>query len=895
MSDIPVTRLNAALEGRYAIEREIGEGGMATVFLADDLKHERKVALKVLKPELAAVVGAERFLSEIKVTANLQHPNILPLFESGEADGFLFYVMPYVEGETLRDLLDREQQLHLDEALKITTDLAEALDHAHRQGVVHRDIKPANVLLRDGRPLIADFGIALAVGAAGGTRLTETGLSVGTPYYMSPEQATGDQVVGPASDIYALGCVLYEMLVGEPPFPGATAQAVLGKILQGKPVSATEQRPSIPANVDAAIRCALEKLPADRFTGAQDFARALGDVHFRHGEALAGADGAAQGPWNRLTTAFAGVAALFATAFGWSLLRSDPPRPVSRFSVVVPDDQSFRRGAETFDVSRDGSFMVYRGHGDDGRPQLWLRRWDALDAVPIPDATPAGQPAISPDGGEVAFQASGSLRVVPLEGGVSRTLTDAVFCCARWSPDGAWVYYVDTAGGVNRVPSDGGPAEVVAPILGGDEVNRFVDPLPGGRSAVYTTAGPDGANLRIQAVDLETGEIKDLTRGTYPRYSPTGHLLFVEADGSTLLAAPFDVERLEITGSAVPVVEGLLQHPNGWQFYALSQTGRLVYRTGTGTASGVTPAWVERDGTFREIDPGWTLPFGTNSTSLALSPDGTRLAVSARGPEGTVDVSVKELDAGPLTRLTFEGTINRWPTWSPDGQSVTFVSNRSGQDDLWSRRADGSGRAELVLDMDEPIKEALYSPDGEWLLFVLGEGNFGGGIYGIRLGVDSVPTRLVASDEWGALEMSLSPDGRWLAYSSNRLGDDPLADAWQIWVQPFPDVDSGIWQVSTTRGDEPIWAHNGRELFYNAGPIGAFDVMVAEVSLEPTFAAGRQRTLFSGAGYLNPNGHEQKVSLDDQRFVMLRTVQAEGGNQLIVVDNFFEELKRAGN
>ena len=408
MSDIPVTRLNAALEGRYAIEREIGEGGMATVFLADDLKHERKVALKVLKPELAAVVGAERFLSEIKVTANLQHPNILPLFESGEADGFLFYVMPYVEGETLRDLLDREQQLHVDEALKITTDLAEALDHAHRQGVVHRDIKPANVLLRDGRPLIADFGIALAVGGAGGTRLTETGLSVGTPYYMSPEQATGDQVVGPASDIYALGCVLYEMLVGEPPFPGATAQAVLGKILQGKPVSATEQRPSIPANVDAAIRCALERLPADRFTGAQDFASALGDVHFRHGETLAGADGAAQGAWNRLTAAFAGVAALFATAFGWALLRSDPPRPVSRFSVVVPDDQSFRAGAETFDVSRG---RIIHGLSRERRrwaASAWLRRWDALDAAPIPDATPAGQPAISPDGGEVAFQASGS-------------------------------------------------------------------------------------------------------------------------------------------------------------------------------------------------------------------------------------------------------------------------------------------------------------------------------------------------------------------------------------------------------------------------------------------------------------------------------------------------------
>ena len=192
----PVSRLNAALEGRYAIERELGEGGMATVYLADDLKHERKVALKVLKPELAAVVGADRFLAEIKTTANLQHPHILPLFDSGEADSFLFYVMPHIQGESLRERLDREYQLPVDEAVRIATDVAEALDYAHRHRVIHRDIKPGNVLIHDGQPVISDFGIALAVGVAGGGRLTETGLSLGTPHYMSPEQATGDQHLG---------------------------------------------------------------------------------------------------------------------------------------------------------------------------------------------------------------------------------------------------------------------------------------------------------------------------------------------------------------------------------------------------------------------------------------------------------------------------------------------------------------------------------------------------------------------------------------------------------------------------------------------------------------------------------------------------------------------------
>jgi serine/threonine-protein kinase len=266
MSD-PTSRLNAALEGRYRIDREIGEGGMATVYLAEDLKHERKVALKVLKPELAAVVGAERFLAEIKTTANLQHPHILPLHDSGEADGFLFYVMPYVAGESLRERLDREHQLPVDEAVRVAQNVAEALDYAHRQGVIHRDIKPANVLMLDGKPVVSDFGIALAVGAAGGGRLTETGLSLGTPHYMSPEQATGDLHVGPAADVYALGCVLYEMLVGDPPHVASTPQAILGKIITEPPPAVTKARKTVPTNVEAAIARALEKVPAGERPG----------------------------------------------------------------------------------------------------------------------------------------------------------------------------------------------------------------------------------------------------------------------------------------------------------------------------------------------------------------------------------------------------------------------------------------------------------------------------------------------------------------------------------------------------------------------------------------------------------------------------------------------------
>jgi serine/threonine-protein kinase len=335
----PITRLNAALEGRYDIEGELGAGGMATVYLAQDLRHQRKVALKVLRPELAAVVGAEPFLAEIKTTANLQHPHILPLFDSGEADGFLFYVMPYVDGETLRDRLDRDKQLPVDEALGLATAVAHALQTAHEQGVVHRDIKPGNILLSRGQALVADFGIALAVGRAGEGRLTETGLSVGTPFYMSPEQATGDQVVGPATDVYALGCVLFEMLVGDPPYSGSTAQAVLGKIIQGLPVSATAARKAVPRNVDAAIRKALEKLPADRFARADQFAKALADPGFRHGEEDAAVAAARAGAWRPLALAASATTLTLAAVLGW-LLRPAPPLPVGRF------ESPFRAGQE---------------------------------------------------------------------------------------------------------------------------------------------------------------------------------------------------------------------------------------------------------------------------------------------------------------------------------------------------------------------------------------------------------------------------------------------------------------------------------------------------------------------------------------------------------------------
>jgi serine/threonine-protein kinase len=313
MDDI-AARLNSVLADRYRLDQKIGEGGMATVFRAEDLRHHRRVAVKVLHTELAAMMGSERFLTEIRTTANLQHPQILPLYDSGEAGSLLYYVMPLIEGETLRDRLNHETQLPLADAVRIAKDVAGALDYAHRHGVIHRDIKPANIFLHEGQALIADFGIALAVTSAGGDRMTKSGFSLGTPEYMSPEQALGERAITAKTDVYALGCVLYEMLTGQPPYTGPTLQSIVGKALQGPPPKPSSLRPSIPPELDQLILSALVQLPADRLQSASAFHVALSDPgasisstrpHFK-----------ANVPVSWMWPAIAGVLSLVAAA-GW--------------------------------------------------------------------------------------------------------------------------------------------------------------------------------------------------------------------------------------------------------------------------------------------------------------------------------------------------------------------------------------------------------------------------------------------------------------------------------------------------------------------------------------------------------------------------------------------------
>jgi serine/threonine-protein kinase len=899
----PIAALNTALDGRYAIERELGEGGMATVYLADDLRHSRKVALKVLKPELAAVVGADRFLTEIETTANLQHPNILPLFDSGEADGFLFYVMPYVEGENLQQKLDREKQLPVDEAVSITRDAAEALQAAHEQGVIHRDIKPANILLSRGKPLVADFGIALAVSAAGGGRLTETGLSLGTPFYMSPEQASADRDPSAASDVYALACVLYEMLVGEPPYTGASAQAVLAKILMEDAKAPTVARPSIPANVDAAIRRALEKLPADRFATIQEFADALKDPNYRYGEAAGAVATGVSAKWKRISYALGGLAAVLALALGWSInaLRAPEVRPLSRYIIGFDEDREPMANVRgvVLSVAPDGSRVVYAGSGASGGTQVWQRALDDLEPRPIPGTEGAISPVVSPDGSSVLYWVENGLSTIPLSGGPPfRVVPNHVGAGLAWGSDG-YIYYTDVEdgrGGISRVPATGGEPSVVteAPEQG---QHRWPELLPGGEGLLITlqTGAPESS--RIGVARLETGEVIELFPGAMARYATTGHLVYAAA-GGTLMAVPFDESALEVTGAAVALLSGIQVGGGSNAQFSVSSNGTLVYRSGT-TQSGLRQVvWVTRDGELTPVDPDWMIDpsspesSGAAEVALALSPDGSRVALKIYSDAGE-DIWVKELDDGPLSRLTFDPAPDRRPRWSPDGTRILFSSDRGENADLWVRRADGTGSAELLLDFDRAVHEALVTPDESWFVLRLGgqaASQGGRDLMGLQAG----DTTLIpmAAEDYDEKAAALSPDGRWLAYESTETGTE------QVYVRPFPNADDGKWQVSTNGGQNPVWARDGTELFYIDG-----SGMMTAVAVETDggFRVGEREELFSVPERnidIQVNYPFWDVTPDGQRFIMAR-FDLEGSapvNDVIIVENWFEELTaRVGN
>src|SRR5688500_2252844 len=458
-------RLGGALSDRYRVDRELGSGGMATVYLAHDLRHDRDVASKVLRPDLGAALGGDRFLSEIRTTARLQHPHILPLLDSGDAHGLLFYVMPLVTGETLRARLERERQLPIDDAVLIAREAADALAYAHSKGVIHRDIKPENILLQGGHALVADFGIALAVQQAGGQRMTQTGLSLGTPQYMSPEQAMGEKTIDARSDVYALGAVTYEMLTGEPPFTGPSVQAIVARLITEEPRSIAVQRKAVPEAIEAAVMRALEKLPADRFASAAEFSAALQDRSATAARSKAARNGSQPHARTRRWGGLAAIAVAGGALFAAGLLAGRPRTARSPgYDVGLPDSvpMTFLKdntaGNSAFALASDGEFVVYVADRS-GTTELWVRQLHTFDARRLPGTEGASGPFLSPDDRWVAFYSGGKLKKAPIGDGSVATLTDVEI-----GKGGSWVT-------PNRI------------IVSDDGALKFVDAATGGMSA----------------------------------------------------------------------------------------------------------------------------------------------------------------------------------------------------------------------------------------------------------------------------------------------------------------------------------------------------------------------------------------------------------------------------
>jgi eukaryotic-like serine/threonine-protein kinase len=878
----PGSPLSIALADRYRIERELGAGGMATVYLAEDLKHDRRVAIKVLRPELAAVIGAERFLREIKTIANLQHPHILGLIDSGEVSGTAYYVMPFVDGESLRDRIRREQQLSIADAVRIATEVAGALDYAHRHGVIHRDIKPENILLHDGRALVADFGIALAASKVGGGRMTETGMSLGTPTYMSPEQAMGEREITSRSDVYALGCVTYEMLVGEPPFTGPTAQAIVAKVMTAEPAGLTGQRKSVPPSVEAAVLTALEKLPADRFATAAEFAAALASPHATTVR-IAARPAAPSGRRRWLPVVGAGAAMLLIGALAGRRMapRGEGAPPMVRATLDLGDSTLIRPiGNVRLAIAPSGRRVAFVGN-DGADAALWVRDLDQPTAHRLPDTRGAFDPFFSPDGQSIGFfTAVGgrtAMKVVPAGGGVPRTIVQdsvASFGGADWADDGR-IYFTHNSRGLARVAATGGVVTHISTPDSATGVSEhdYPDVLPGSRQAfVMLWRGSIGAN-RVGVVDLRTGAVTALAEGSYPRYLAPGRIVIGASDGRVLVA-PYDARKIRLSENPVLMLDDAMDEiSNGTVQFAVSENGTFVYQPKQGMDGLV---WVDRSGQVVAIDTTLRGYF----SSAALSPDGAQIAV-ARSVSGGGQIWVKQLRTGAFSRLSQDLQNAARPVWSPDGRYVAFLATKDLRRTAWIARADGSDSPRAIARGPVGFDEVWFDRTGRYTLF-RSEGSASGTRYLLVLenGVDSVP-RILLKTRNDNYAMTLSPDGRWLAYTSDESGTA------EVYVRPFPSVDSAKFPISVGGGLEPVWRRDGTELYFR-DPRG--DMHAVAITGGKQFEHGAPRLLFSRPGTaLQDFYRSYDVHPDGRRFLMVSSGDAVA-RRLSVILNWRPEV-----
>ncbi len=838
---------------------------MATVYLAHDLKHDRDVAIKVLHPDLGAALGGERFLSEIRTTARLQHPHILQLLDSGDADGLLYYVMPLVTGETLRARLERERQLPIPEAVRITCEVASALDYAHRQNVIHRDIKPENILLHDGSALVADFGIALAVQSAGGARMTQTGLSLGTPQYMSPEQAMGEKVIDARSDVYALGAMAYEMLSGEPPFSGPTVQAIVSKVLSTEAATLTSLRRSVPRHVAAAVHAALEKLPADRFDSAHAFAEALRDERFTH--AASGLVDASQSrtamPGSRAArrallggTALA-VLGLASATWAWRRGAAIVPQPSLELMLDVEGTQA---DLNKFAVSPDGTTFAFAADQGIYVRTGEQRTWRLLTK----DAANDGL-SFSPDGRWLIYVWNGLLRKIAISGGTALALIpgDSLQANrAQWSEDGSIVF--ESTARLYVIPPGGGAPRVLRNSQGAQSPR----PLPDGSGVLYVDQS-HGSKLMLYdyASDSAIALIDDASEGQYVN---TGHIVFGHAAGG-LFAVPFDLKRRKVTGVAVPMIADMRSNGTLSPF-AIARNGTLVFRAGLESESRLL---------LREVSGKLdTLPLKSLSISYArFSPDGGKLAVTIGSTRGTDRrTAIYDLVLGSFTDLPFKGGAHA-PVWSPDGRQIAFSAELNGSDaeDLFVQAIDGSGEPKRLVRIPGDQHAGAWPTD---TVLAFESGQVSDLLLINPLSKDSLPHPYLSAP-WGEAGVRVSPDGRFAAYTSFESGIP------EIVVRQFP-VPRGQWKISASGGQHPRWSSDGRTVFYQGlGATG--NIHAVHVRLDSALTVLSREVVMSVPGL----GPAWDVDWRSRRMVVSQSVTS-ASTRIIVIANWTDRLRALG-
>ena len=870
----PTSEQAATLTDRYRIERELGQGGMATVYLAEDVRHKRHVALKVLHPELSAVLGPERFLKEIELTASLQHPHILPLFDSGSSEGRLFYVMPFIEGETLRARLERERQVPIADALQIAREIADALQYAHERGVIHRDIKPENILLQGGHALVADFGIALAVQQAGGQRMTQTGLSLGTPQYMAPEQAMGDKSVDARADIYALGAVVYEMLAGEPPFTGPTAQAIVAKVITERPSPLTRLRDAVPSHVDAAIAQALAKLPADRPSSARELASALQNPTFTWGVPASIPTSPAvstRGAPALVRAALLGGGALAllgitASIWAWRHMRESEPRRLVALSLDLP---SANPELGRFGVSPDGArFAFATAEG------LVVRDVGQREYRLFPGTQEAESPTFSPDGEWIAFQSNGHLRKIAVAGGSALALVTGDSLLAgrvSWGEDGSIAF--ESGNRLYLIPHGGGPPR----LLKGAQFAGSPRIMPDGRGLLYVD---EQRGSRLMYYDLATDSaftiLEDAIEG---QYIPTGHIVYGHPNGG-LFAVRFDVRRHAVSGTPVPIVPDA-QMTGLVAPFVITRNGTLVYR------AGMEPEYrlLIRDprGT---ID---TLPISPKVTSYArFSPDGGSIALTFGSARGTNrHTAIYDLGLGTMTRFTMEGGGHS-PVWSPDGSRLAFTAEADGTDaeDIFVQPVDKSAKPMRITHMPNDQHGWSWPSDSVFVFAsnAVPRGLRGAGFSGGSIAItdprhpDAAPRTFLESQE-GVNNPIVSPDGGYVVFSSNENGTS------EVYVRPFPSGAGGRWRISTKGGQHARWSADGRTVFYLGSDLEA--IHAVHVNLGPPFTVGSSEIVAT----IPRLGEAWDVDRRTGRMVLTQAVGTDN-TRIVVLMNWLDDFRR---